>query len=296
MNKERLQWLIISLLAIAVIGGGVIVFLQQQKIEDVSDRTGNTQPQAPTNAALTPPTTSTAVMFEQQSVSFTDAKGIVDFAIFEHTCAGQIVPSLTIEGQKTVPYCVGKNTLTVTDRNRSITETIDESDTTDASNSPLLLKVETTNASGKTVLVSYAPETCATTANCGAGMPTHYVTIAYFPQTATYVKLHAFPSYGVPVWNPSGTKAVFYPESAGGAGYSEDVLIGYDVPTDNETSVTSERAAWDAHGAQPFNVEGTPLPAWSNIVWIDDDHFTALITNPDGTTKTVSGTVVAAEK
>jgi hypothetical protein len=199
---------------------------------------------------------------------------------FAHLCKGQ-VKEVYLFGDERRPasYCLGENRLVLLDKSAE-PKVLQTLNVTDDAAAPILIKTETVPSS-TIVLISYAPDPCTTTGDCGAGMPTNHVTLAYDQKTGQVRPITKYPTDGEPIWNPAGTKAIFVPDTCGGAGCQAIPLIGYDVTRDATQSITTDKAAGSPDG-QARDASGKPLPRWSKIAWKNDVEFTAEIIQIDG--------------
>jgi hypothetical protein len=229
------------------------------------------------------------VVNPEQTVAVKTFSGYGKVLNFYHFCTGKL-ETYTINDQFFYPmeqYCLGDNRLAVEYSPGKFVD-IKKETVTDAKNAPVLLKVEQIMQS-KIFLISYVPDNCSTLYDCGAGMPTHYVTHSFNADTLMYQVLHNFPGRGKPIWNNDGTKAVFIPDTCGGAGCDEDVLKGYSLDTDKVKDLTTEKASENINNDAVLKDKRI----WRSVSWdYDKDHkqtntITARILNPDGTEKEI---------
>lgn len=196
---------------------------------------------------------------------------------FLHRCVGE-VKTASFQGAIETNFCLGKNRLEIFDGLKATT--LDEADVIEAAKAPLLLGVQylaQTSSTTATVLISYSPEPCATTNDCGASMQTNYVTMSYSLKDGQIKKLPNFPATGKLLWNSEATKAVSLPLTCGGAGCATGAIKGYDLNADALKDVTTDKAA-EEKDAQ--SATGDKLPYWKDLKWTDATHVTAVIVTP----------------
>lgn len=131
-------------------------------------------------------------------------------------------------------------------------------------------------------------------------MPDNYETIAFNLADNTFRDIKNYPLRGNAIWNRSGTKAVFYPETCGGAGCSSEAIIGYNLAADESKNVSSEKAAYDSYicasgkkcwtdcGAPSSGAKRKCLSVWNNLHWVDDNKVLATIISSNGEKKEVT--------
>ena len=219
---------------------------------------------------------------------------------FEHYCDGFVKlykndanHSGLAPSDSTYYYCIGRNQLFLNlDGKLSMIKDEIVSDAKDA-----LLFTDIKRLSSGVVLISYSANACVTVNNCGVGMPSNYVTIAFNLADNTFREIKKYPSRGEAIWNRSGTKAVFYPETCGGAGCDEGSIVGYNLESDESKDVSSEKAAYDSYncgnGKNCWADCGSPdsngcLSVWDNLYWLDDDKVSATIISPNGEKQEIS--------
>lgn len=292
MNKENWQWVVLIIVVLGLFGLGAIVVNQNAQMAQISrtmitvssqvqDLAQKQNPQAATNNA--PVAQDGYKTLTQENVVWNG-----NVYQFVHRCKGEV----KVAEEQATPFCIGQNQLAVIDPSSNVkilkTDTIIA-----AADAPVLLSADlipSTQKNSGNVLLSYSVETCATTNDCGAGMPTNYVRFVYNLGTQTLRGLKAFPNEGKPAWNPSGTKAIFYPSTCGGAGCGVVSLGGYDLSKDEMKSVTNVEAAANENGDTDLvDAGGKKLPVWTDIYWKNDSDFVAIVQNPDLTKKQVSG-------
>lgn len=217
--------------------------------------------------------------------------------VFIHTCDGKVKVGTLFggEGEK-IGFCLGRNTLTLLDSDEKVTLISDITET-DINKVPVLIHVELLPKSPNgTALVSYSQESCTTNGDCGAGMPTNYATVAVDLNNGSYRNIRNYPERGTPVWNLMATKAIFIPQTCGGAGCLTAPIIGYNLKKDETNGrLTTEVAAGDdaqlslGVSNYPSNQE-VKQQYWKNLSWTTDSQFTAVIVDVDGKEKIVTGT------
>ncbi len=314
MNRENVQWIAVALIACGLIGVTSIIVKQNEQLNRVSqglDRVETMVEIYASKAKATPTPTSassipTSTLSNSQTIPdvfdgfsvITQKPGITSsgFVIqFVHLCKGTVQAA---EGQS-VPFCLGENRLGVLNPVSSFSgpEILASNTVSKAEDAPVLMNVEYVKGAtkqGGAFLISYTPEPCTTMNDCGAGMPEHYVRYVYdFSNLVGGLRsIQHFPERGTLTWNSLGTKALVYPNSAGGAGYEAVILTGYDLLKDSQKNLTTVTGVGDIHGSASdphTDIQGKRLPFWNKFDWIDDSHFTAELINPDGTKKIVNG-------
>ncbi len=292
MRKEIILWILVALAVLGLIGLGAIVTFQNQQLNKVSSSMNDLtakleniskqpQPVAQTAATTTSQVSKPSNEFE------TLTQKMADNLQFAHLCKGQ-AKEIYLFGDERRPasYCLGENRLVILDKSAE-PKVLQSSNVTDDAAAPILIKTETVPSS-TVILISYAPDPCTTTGDCGVGMPTNYVTFAYDQRDGKFRAIAKYPSDGTPIWNPAGTKAIFVPDTCGGAGCQSIPLIGYDVTRDATQSVTTDKAVGTPDG-QARDAAGKPLPRWSKIIWKNDVDFIADLVQIDGKTTQING-------
>ncbi len=300
MNKEQAQWAVIIILLAGLVGISSAIFNQNKRLDQLSNsmtsvatdvrslsNTKGSTVISPTEVPATQGnTTSPTDDFKVVTKKTINWKGKA--ITFIHLCKGTI----QFATEQTVGYCLGENQLNVETPNGTLT--LEKKTVTSASHAPVLVDAKLVSVeNGKYadfVLLSYPVDACFNSDDCGAGGPSNFVTGKYSlgDTDMPYQSVGNYPRNGKPTWNPSATKAIFIPETCGGAGCGQESLIGYTLATAKTKEVTTEKAA-GLSGGQAFDVDGKDLPEWYFVTWTDDSSFTATIKNPDGTRKTVSG-------
>jgi len=218
---------------------------------------------------------------------------------FEHYCDGSVKlykndanGSGLVPADSTYYYCIGRNQLFLNlDGEMSV---IKDEVISGAQNAPIFTDIKL--LSSGIILISYSPNACFTVNDCGVGMPNNYITIAFSIADSTFRIIKNYPSHGEAIWNRSGIKAIFYPETCGGAGCDEASVIGYDLTIDEAKDVSSEKAAYDsnmcgagkncwANCGSPDSVSGKCLSAWDSLRWVDDSKVSATIISSAGDKK-----------
>jgi hypothetical protein len=303
MNKEIWQWIVLACLAVGLIGVGVMIGSQNSQMAKMSraltavssqvqdlSKNQNTVEQPLKNTATEPAAAPIGTMITQRTVTRNGAS-----VMFAHRCKGEIkIGHILGSLDQPINYCIGENQLSVilgvngTSLNEKILDTRIALTTADA---PVLLASELVpNSKDGNVLVSYTPELCTTNRDeCGPGMPNYFVAYVYNLSTQTLRSIAHYPQDGYPTWNPSGTKAVFIPNTCGGAGCGVEALTGYDLLTDTATSVTTVVAAGTESGGETADATGRKNSRWLSVTWKNDSDFSAKVQNVDKTETAVSG-------
>ena len=216
-----------------------------------------------------------------------------DAVQFTHRCKGQVKAGNLFGGAELpISYCIGENQLVFTDAASNMK--IIQTDTIAADiEAPVLIGADLVPGS-KTgaVLISYAVEACAVGGeDCGVGIPSHYVRWVYNLADQSLRGVGQFPRWGWPTWNPSGTKAIFIPDTCGGAGCDVAPLIGYNLLTDKAADVTSLAAAGCEHEGCRAQEAGTgdPIQQWGPVTWKDETTFSVVLFHADDTKEQVMG-------
>lgn len=216
---------------------------------------------------------------------------------FEHYCDGSVKlykndanHSGLVPADSTYYYCIGRNQLFLNlDGKMSV---IKDEAISEAKNAPIFTDVK--YLSSGAVLISYSENPCITANDCGVGMPINYVTIAFNLADNTFRDIKNYPGRGEAIWNKLGTKAVFYPETCGGANCSDASIIGYDLAKDEMKDISSEKAAYSSsncgNGKNCWANCGSPssngcLSVWDKLHWVDDSKVSATIISPTGEKK-----------
>lgn len=294
MNQTRFQWVLLAILVFMICGLGLVLHrqsqLMQELVRDASTRASVPVPVVPTSTPARMP-----VGQEIARINVTaEAQGefLPDIQFFQRCVDGRVVTQRSEWDGNQHTFCVGKNQLFVAQRGEETL--LDERVVDELKDVPVLFRADvlTHGADRRSdkVLVSYAPEACTTTGDCGVGMRRNHVTYLYSLQTKEVRKLNRFPEIAqhLGIWNESFTKALFYPLTCGGAGCEAVALYGYNLERDQFVeNLTQEKAA--EMGIESPDVSGIPLPMWSMIEWTSDTTFRAEITDPSGPVRTVQG-------
>lgn len=194
-----------------------------------------------------------------------------------HFCQGTVQKGSADGGN--IPFCLGKNQLVLSDgiKNTLLVNSM----VTSSEQAPVLRKPELlAEDSTKTrIAISYSPDLCDTSNDCGAGMPERYVSHLYTLEDGSLKVLRAFPNSGELFWNKEKTKAIVLPHVCGGAGCTPVALLGYDLGKDQIKELTKAEAA---ETELAFDVAGKRLPYWKNIGWKNETIVTATVISPDG--------------
>jgi hypothetical protein len=295
MKKDTLLWALVGLAVLGLAGLGSFVAYQNSqlkqvstsmdklgaKLEDLSQKTSLPAQNSTTSPAENPQQVKAAEEFQ------TLAQKMADKIQFAHLCKGQTKEVYLFgDERRPVSYCLGENRLVMIEKSAE-PKVLQTQNITEDSNAPILIKAETVPSS-TIILISYAPEPCTTIGDCGAGQPTNYVTLAYDQKAGQLKPITKYPTDGTPIWNAAGTKAIFIPDTCGGAGCQIIPLIGYDVTRDATQSATTDKAV-GAKDGQARDVAGKPLPRWGMVKWTSDSDFTAEIVQVDGKITAING-------
>lgn len=302
MKKETILWVLVGL---AVIGLGVlgyIVAAQNSQLTRVassmSKLTDKFDVLSQQSATVAAPTASSSGQSLRTASTEQPTRAPADeYQTLAQKMAGQIQLAQLCKGEpkevylfdderRPVSYCMGENRLVVIEK-AAEPKVLMTQNVTEAAQAPILIKVELVPSSGL-VLISYSPEPCTTTGDCGVGTPSNYVTLAYNPKDGQARPINKYPSDGIPIWNAAGTKAIFVPDTCGGAGCQVIPLIGYDVTRDATQSVTTDKAVGTKENSAK-DASGQPLPRWGAIQWKSDADFVANLIKIDGSTQEVAG-------
>jgi len=215
-----------------------------------------------------------------------------DTFTINHSCIGSVkYGNLYGDTAKQAPYCLGINKLKLADKNGIQTQ-LSENNITNAAEAPVLLDAQVVPGSKEgLVLVAYRAESCTTTNDCGAGMPTNYLSMTINLLTKKPQEIQNFPTTGISHWNADGTKAIFIPETCAGRECNVEPLLGYNVSQDQQNpNLTTEKAAGSSSKqGQLEDSEGKKLSTWQSITWTTTSKFRATYINKDGATKIIEG-------
>jgi hypothetical protein len=211
--------------------------------------------------------------------------------MMQYRCSGEIKKGVERIGDPAeIPsFCIGDYELVATLGDRSIV--IASGHASNAQEAPVFLKAEPV-ASSTDALISFGPN-CASTGDCGVGMPRNEVNFVLHTKDGSVQSISHFPPNGFAVWNETATKALFIPETCGGAGCDVAPLIGYDLSADRSKDITNERAVGlgeDGRASDATDPVGNRLPVWQSVQWNAGDTFTATVLNSDGSTRKINGT------
>lgn len=302
MKKETILWVLVGL---AVIGLGVLGYIVAtqnsqltrvassmnkltDKLDALSQQSATVSSPTASSSGQSLRTASTGQATQTPTNEYqTLTQKMVGQVQFAQLCKG-VAKEVYLFGdeRRPVSYCLGENQLVVIQKGAESKVLLTQNITGDV-NAPILIKVETVPSSNL-VLISYSPEPCTTTGDCGVGAPINYVTLAYNLKDGTVRAIKKYPSDGQPLWNASGTKAIFVPDTCGGAGCQAIPLIGYDLTQDATRSITTDKAVGTQETAAR-DASGQPLPKWGAIQWKNDSDFVANIIKIDGSTQEVAG-------
>lgn len=323
MNQEQSKRLILAIVILACVGVGAVLYSQSQRVDQgapvVPEQEVQTQGESPVVTGAMPsapaqgmpgspgamnPDTSTSsqvtvpVMVGEE-IAVRNLGTAASAVNVSHRCIdGKVTVNKSNWNGETYRFCVGRNQLVIQENGRDVL--VDDRLVMAAPEAPILIKVEpigdTVQDQSPQILISYSPEPCTTTDDCGVGMPTSHVTFVYSLATHKPRRLWSFPQFtsGSATWNASFTKALFFPLTCGGAGCTPSELIGYNLQTDFVTqAATTERAASGTEAAEGAgaltDVRGNRLPYWSQIEWTSESQFRASITEPSNRTRIVKG-------
>lgn len=318
MNKTNVLLAVLVLCIVGLLGMGVVLIRESDMLKQTMYELSQTQtqlsaaqkvsqtPQTP-QIPQTPPSIPPSVPQTPPAAPPTQGEGfntVKQISVnwkgqvynFLHRCLGEVKAG---QGSSSAPsYCVGDNQL-VLHRPNGEEQILQSGLSQDSSSSPVLSGVELLDVMSDvdgTVLISYGVDSCVTTNDCGAGMNYNRVSMAYNLRdvdSAPHVLVN-YPGTGWPTWQGgrSGTKAIFVPDTCGGAGCDLSPLYGYNLDQDKTTPLTSlGQAAGVFNGGVASTVDGKALPVWQlNITWKNDSDFTAQILQTDHTLKTINGT------
>lgn len=295
MNKELWQWMALLFVALGLVGFSAVVVSQGEKIEQLSRAVATIStriegfPQKQSAQEVPVPAQGSQIGLDgyQTIVQKTIAWNGKVYQ-FQHRCKGTVV----VAPDQSIPFCIGDNELSILDPVLGSLKELKKETIANVADANVFFDAELIPSSEKSgnVLISYAKDLCMTTNDCGVGMPTNYVTSVYNLEKHTLKGLVNYPRDGKPVWNPSGTKAIFYPDTCGGAGCEAVFLGGYDLTNDKTKSITTVAGAANSVNDLKLNdVNGNALPVWSDIYWKNDTDFSASLVFPNNTTKVVTG-------
>lgn len=208
---------------------------------------------------------------------------------FAHLCAGEkkrfttsLFGSLGISSEQEY-FCLGKNSLIYNES--KIDKIIESGNIQNPAEAPILIeaKLIPSNSDRGIVLISYMPEPCATTGDCGVGGPTNFISHTFNLATLISKRINNFPRISDPVWNPEGSKALFLPYTCGGVGCGKGSILGYDVDQDQVMYQSSELGSEEFFEGAP----GNPIPYWKRLSWLDNSNAIAELVSSDGKVKKI---------
>lgn len=208
---------------------------------------------------------------------------------FAHRCKGEV--KVGTEGS--VPFCIGDNQLVVINASGDV-RVLNSTKITETIDAPVFLEASLINGT-KTgaVLLAYVTGTCLPSDSCELGSDFGFINKVYNLSDQILRDLANFPKYqqGEVIWNPSGTKAILRPYTCGGTGCEVAPLKGYNLLTDTIKAVSDKQAAGEKIYRESLsNILGEDLPVWKSVSWKNDNEFTAVIRNIDGSLQEISGT------
>lgn len=182
-------------------------------------------------------------------------------------------------------------------------------DTQKLDNYPVLLRLSTTkNEMGKAfVLITYSLHPCEITGHyCDIdetesfdNRPTAVLSLNNSHSSYTYREFVNYPDTSAGfikstegtdiVWNfdsdqgaSDQIKGIFIARTCDNSSCSMQTLKGYNLTSDTITSVTTEQAAQAKTNLdlRPRNGNGDPLPFWSDLKWLGENHWSATINDP----------------
>lgn len=209
----------------------------------------------------------------------------------EYRCSGEVKKSLETFGSEkpeSLPYCVGDYELVALISGQSLV--VSSGHAADGNDAPVLMGAENIGDQG-IVLVSFKPS-CISMGDCGSGIPVNNQSFMIRTQDRSVQPIANVPPNGSPVWNPIHTKALFIPETCGGAGCDLAPVIGYDLASDRAKDLTKEKAVGlgkDTSMTDATDPAGDRLPVWKSVEWDGNDEFKAVMVGSDGGVKNVMG-------
>jgi hypothetical protein len=275
-----------ALIAVVAIGLGVFTFIQRMELLSLKNQISSQSSPMEVSASDAQKVAEGTVIDEK--ILDVNEKRIA----FQYRCSGEAKKGLDRINMLTgiLSYCVGDYSLVAVVGDQAVD--IASGHAVDGHDAPVLQKVELLSDKGN-VLISF-DSSCASTLDCGAGMPTNYVTYLFRMNDLSSKVISNFPPLGTPVWNILETKALFIPDTCGGAGCSMAPIIGYDLANDSATDLTEEKAVGisgeDISYSDVTDAMGDRLPVWKSAGWNVGDTFTAIMIDIDGSQKQVKGT------
>lgn len=301
MNEVRLQWILLSFVALASLAIGVTSIQQQRSFSKkltILESTLSQPPVAPpqgavTRATGTAPTPTPSYANTESSLSLVKElpaqwNGQSPLNIV-HRCLGSIQRGSGSEGQS---FCLGRNQLVVETQGQA-EQIVSDVTISKPEDAPILSQVVSLADSGNgAVLIGYAPQPCATVDDCGVGDEGRgRLNLAYFGISSESKALRNIPGRGTFAWNHTENKALVIPDTCGGTGCTTSEILGYDLTSDSVRTVTTEKAAGDqGSGSSPLSsADGTTLPRWKNLRWTNEAQFAVDIVSPSGAVRRING-------
>lgn len=192
----------------------------------------------------------------------------------------------------TAPYCIGKNTLSIIDPRGNKTD-IDIRHASSSSDVPVFVSADTVALSSAkaTILIGYGADACRTQGTCTSESLDNLISYAYVAgeDSPDYRALIHYPQTGTAVWNASGKKAAFIPNTCSAGGCTMQSIKGYDLEKDISQSLTTVVAVGsDDPNADATDPAGELLARWLDVKWTDDSHLSATVRESDGSKKVVT--------
>lgn len=273
-----------ALAIVTAIGLGVVVYMQNTEINTLKKQSASSSPMEERASDGVKSPSGTVVV--EKNIKFDGSE-----INLQYRCAGEIKKGVERVGDpaEDVSFCVGDYSLVAKVGDQSTM--IASGHAISGNDSPVFLGAEAVGDQGN-IFISYKPS-CASTGDCGAGMATNDVTYVFHSKDASVQPIANFPPNGKPLWNAIFTKALFIPETCGGAGCDLAPIIGYDLVKDSPKDVTVEKGVGlgqDSTASDATDPVGDRLPVWKSVEWIAGDTFNATLIKVDGTLKQVKGT------
>jgi hypothetical protein len=257
--------------------------------------TQNTQTQTSNSADTSTNQNSNSFLADAKVVAFRKITWSGNSYTLNNKCVGTIKkdpknPNYSDAPATTVPYCIGRNLLTIktTDNEFLLSDTKTSSaDNTAVLDNTALIASNTGNGN---VLIEYWADPCTTQGTCDKGYETHkliYSLNLKSPQTLR--ALRNYPLSWSPVWNPAGDKAAGFEVKGSGADFYPTSLLTYDINTDSAKQSTEIgypfNKSLNKGAALTSDANGAAVSYWSsNPKWITNTQVQAPYYNV--TTKT----------
>lgn len=268
---------------VAALGLGVVVWMQQAEIASLKKQLSSSSPME--ERGLDGQKASGNTVSERSlKVGSTDV-------VLQYRCSGEIkkgAEAIGSEGSEVLSFCVGDYELVALISGQSLV--VASGHATNGNDSPVLMGAESVGDQGM-MLVSFKPS-CASVGDCGAGIPVNNQSFVVRVADRSVQPIANIPPNGTPVWNAIYTKALFIPETCGGAGCDLAPIIGYELTGDRAKDLTKEKAVGlsaDMSMTDATDPTGDRLPIWKSIEWDGNDAFTAVMIGADGASKKVTG-------